>query len=263
MRNFDISPVVKHLLFLNIIVFLASQVLDIGDLALFYPSSEYFRSFQIATYFFMHASLGHIFFNMFSLVMFGTMLERRWGPQRFLFYYIFTALGAAVVHMAVIYFKVTQLEDLANAFAHAPSYDSFSQFFGKIKVQAFTVEYQEALEKIGAMLYNGDTSVAQKVSGDMLQIIEFEKNSSIVGASGAIFGLLLAFGVIYPEWELFFMFIPVPIKAKYFIPVMLLMELFLGQQNFEWDNVAHYAHLGGALFGLLLLLFWRKRGEKL
>ncbi len=244
-------------------MFLASQVLDIGDFALFYPESEHFRPYQIATYFFMHAGVAHIFFNMFSLVSFGSMIESRWGPKRFLFYYFFCAIGAAIVHMAVIYFKVTQLEGLASAFSEAPSYEAFSHFFEKTKMATFTPEFKEYLDKVGAAFYNGDLGAAPKVLEYMQEIIGFQRDSSIVGASGAVFGLLLAFGIMYPEYELFLMFIPIPIKAKVFIPIMMIMELYLGYQDFEWDNIAHYAHLGGALFGFLLIWYWRKRGESL
>lgn len=194
-----LTGVVKNLLIINVIVFVFTKFIFpnlLGVLALYYPHSESpFQPFQIITHFFAHANLGHIFFNMFGLVMFGSAVESLWGAKKFLIYYIVCALGAAG-----------------------------TQLF---------------------MMYTGVESIY----------------GSMVGASGAIYGLLVAFGMKFPNAELMLIFLPIPIKAKYFIPGMILLDLVLGISNFSSDPIAHFAHLGGALFGFLLILFWKNSGQ--
>jgi membrane associated rhomboid family serine protease len=228
----NIPPVTKNLIAINIILFLASVVTpglfarmgldtNLSDiLGLHYWESSRFNPAQLITYSFMHANLMHIFFNMFGLYMFGGILEHVWGTKRFLIYYLVTAIGAGIVQ----------------------------QIF-------WTVEYQSAL-----------TTINQAISSNILNapsLIEEKKmflNSLItVGASGSVFGLLLAFGWLFPEQELFLMFIPIPIKARIFVIIYGVIELFQGVANFTGDNVAHFAHLGGMLFGAVFILIWQKR----
>lgn len=187
------TDVVKNLLIINVLVFVVTGLINrewMNIVALHHPYSDAFQPFQIITHFFAHGGIGHIFFNMFGLVMFGSALEARWGPKRFLFYYIFCALGAAAVQTAINH-------------------------------------------------YNGD------YYGGML------------GASGALYGLLLAFAMKFPNVELMLIFLPVPIKAKYFVPILIAIDLVLGFSN-AGTGIAHFAHVGGALFGLILILIWDK-----
>ncbi|HFA49279.1 MAG TPA: rhomboid family intramembrane serine protease [Bacteroidetes bacterium] len=172
-------------------------------LAVYFPSSPYFRPFQIVTYMFMHGNFTHLLMNMFGLVFLGPYLERAWGPQKFLFYYLFTAIGALLAQWGVQYIEVN--------FAGASP---------------------------------------------------FSLNVPMLGASGAVFGILAAIGMQWPNAILQFIFPPISMKAKYFVLLYAAIELFLGVGNFQ-TGVAHFAHLGGAAFGVLLILYWRKKGERL
>ena len=169
---------------------------------------------------FMHGGFMHIFFNMYAVFMFGSILENTWGPKRFLFYYIFTGLGAAAIQLLVYHFQlIPTIEHYNIELANAKDYFSQSQI------------------------------IAER---------NFELNKAIVvGASGSLFGLLIAFGMLFPNAELMMMFIPIPIKAKYFVAGYGAIELFSGIHNSSADNVAHFAHIGGMLFGFILLMIWR------
>ena len=186
--------------------------------ALFYPASPYFKPVQIVTHMFMHGGWGHIFANMFALFMFGAVLERVWGPQRFLFFYFITGLGAAFLHIAV---------------------------------QALIV-YN----------FSGSVHPAIVVINEYPQLGELY-TSPTIGASGAVFGILVAFGMLFPNSELMFLFLPVPIKAKYFVTGYVVFELYQGLAMNPTDHIAHFAHLGGALFGFILVKVWGHNRDSL
>lgn len=236
MNNIHIPPVIKNLLIINALFFLASYVFQNGgtDLAKLlgahYFDSPDFRIWQPITYMFMHGGLSHIFFNMFALYMFGSVLESRWGMKRFINFYLITGLGALALQWGVQAFEVYQITG-----------NFISQ--GAIPLQS-----------LAEGMYNPAQYTASEAG--TLAGIYF---APMVGASGAIFGLLVAFGMLYPNTEMYIMFIPVPVKAKYIIPVYILLELSLGVANIQGDSVAHYAHLGGALLGFILVKLWKDR----
>ena len=221
----NITPVVKNLLIINVLFYVAQWTFPsiMQNLELYPLVSENFKPWQLATHFFMHStlSIGHIFVNMFALVIFGTQLERVWGPQKFLFYYIICALGASFLHLLVNYIRIQNFE--AN------------------------ISYEE-LELFKAIGHESP----------LLRQLYIMYNSPMIGASGAVFGLLAAFGYLFPNTELMLLFPPIPIKAKYFVIGYALIELYLGFKNNPGDNVAHFAHLGGALIGIIILLYWQK-----
>jgi membrane associated rhomboid family serine protease len=256
-----ITDVVKHLLIINILMFLASNIFSTSMLALHYPASENFRTYQIITHFFMHANLAHLFFNMFALVMFGSALEAFWGPRRFLFFYIVCALGAALLHNLWNYYDFSQMQRLIEQFQSNPTYDHFWAFFNETPLPKIK-ENEGFFQDMSRRLRNGDSTVAVQTAHEMQRYLSGKMSIPVVGASGAIFGLLLAFGMYFPNTELMLIFLPIPIKAKYFIPILMLVELYLGVNQFSWDNIAHFAHLGGALTGFLLILYWRKVGGR-
>ena len=263
-----ITDVVKHLLIINVLLFLASQAIDTGMLALYYFQSPLFQPFQIVTHFFMHANLMHLFFNMFALVMFGSALEALWGPKRFLFFYFFCALGAAALHTFFNWYDFSSMQAVVDAFSNNPSYAKAMNFFkdnGTLVMNQgeFAQINLEYIEQFADQLDAGNTAAVQETSRLMTNVIEARMNIPTVGASGAVYGLLLAFGMLFPNAELMLIFLPIPIKAKYFIPILMVVELYLGINQFSWDNIAHFAHLGGALFGFLLILYWRKFGTNL
>jgi membrane associated rhomboid family serine protease len=237
MNNIHIPPVVKNLLIINVLFFAAkfvignTGIIDLDNtLGAFYFDSEFFRVWQLVTYMFMHGGFTHIFFNMFALFMFGGVLEARWGAKRFINFYLITGLGAVALQMGVQAYEVHQI---TGAIIHNP-------------IVLETVQHQVVGGNIGIP----NLSVTQQQT--LLGIYGFP----MVGASGAIFGLLVAFGMLYPNTEMYIMFIPVPIKAKYLIPVYILMELSLGVAQIPGDSIAHYAHLGGALVGFILVKIW-------
>jgi membrane associated rhomboid family serine protease len=236
MNNIYIPPVVKNLLIINILFFVASYLLTtlhLDDrLAVYYFDSPKFEIWQPISYMFMHGGIAHIFFNMFALYSFGSLLESRWGAKKFIIFYFITGLGALALQWAVQAYEVHQIIGSATN-------------NGKINLTAlFQGEFN-----------TNQLSMAQAVT---LHSIYF---GGMVGASGAIFGLLVAFGMLYPNAELLIMFIPVPVKAKYIIPIYILVELSLGVAQFEGDSIAHYAHLGGALIGFILVKIWKDKND--
>lgn len=218
----NIPPVVKNLLIINIIFFIATAIFEskgislVQMLGVYYFDSPNFKVWQIISYMFMHGGFAHILFNMFALFTFGSSLELIMGSKRFLNFYLITGLGALALQMLVQAIEIYGIT-------------------GGITIDPLTFRSADAgaIKTLGEIYYG-----------------------PMVGASGAIFGLLIAFGMLFPNAELFIMFIPVPVKAKYIIPVYIILELFLGVAQFAGDSIAHFAHLGGALFGFILVKMW-------
>ncbi|MGB1317549.1 MAG: rhomboid family intramembrane serine protease [Flavobacteriales bacterium] len=234
--GFNLIPtVVKNLLIINGLFFLGTIAFEnfgldlVKLLGLYVPQSDYFRPHQLVTYIFMHGGFHHILFNMFALWMFGSAIENFWGGKRFLIYYMVTGLGAGLIHLGV---QEIQLYSVA------------SQMSSEM-IELARTEGMSVLE----MGKNYSDPLLGKYNGII--------NVPTVGASGAVFGLLLAFGMMFPNTEirLYFLF---PIKAKYFVIGYGLIELFSGLANRAGDNVAHFAHLGGMVFGYILIKYWQK-----
>jgi membrane associated rhomboid family serine protease len=205
----------------------------------------------------MHGGLMHLFFNMFALVMFGSALEVRWGPQRFLIFYFICAFGAAALHMGYSWYEMNQIQEYMALFRENPTTETFRAFvsFGGLD------KIPEVVDMTNQMSRGLTPQLIGEGNSLMSEFYNIKINIPVVGASGAIYGLLLGFGMLFPNVELMLIFLPIPIKAKYFIPVLMLVELYLGLNQFSWDNIAHFAHLGGAVTGFLLILYWRKTGQ--
>ena len=231
-----LPPVVKNLLIINILLFIATGILQSPPLnidltkilGLHYWRSELFSPWQIISYMFMHGNIPHILFNMFAVWMFGTHIENRWGSKRFLNYYLLTGFGAAFLHYLIIHFQIINLESVMN-------YDQI-------------------------MIILNEGIVPEGISRGSAQKLFFLYNTPVVGASGSLFGILLAFGVLFPN-TLLYLYFAIPIKAKYFVIGYGLLELFSGLSNNPQDNVAHFAHLGGMLCGLLIFAYWKLKNE--
>ena len=238
----QITPVVRDLLIINILFFIGTRFSDSVSsmLALYYPSSENFRPFQLVTHFFMHANFMHIAFNMIGLYSIGMMLEMVWGGRRFLTYYFICAIGAAVVHLGMTYWEFSQLEALMNSYIADPVSETAVSFF----------------KRTGYELSALDPGIVQE---QMAEILKRRADVPMVGASGALYGLLAAVWFLFPDTAFFIYFIPIPIKAKYLVPFILVLDMFLGFSRFGGDNVAHFAHIGGAVVGLAVLLIWYKK----
>jgi membrane associated rhomboid family serine protease len=249
----NMTPVVKQLLIINILVFILSQTMpqNYETLSLFYFESEKFRFWQPFTHMFMHAkmpNLMHILFNMFALVSFGSALEHFWGGKKFLFFYIACGLGAAFVQTGMNYYEIHQVVNELGLSAQ-----DIQVIFDTPLSDVFNSAGQTT-GKVNQILNDVDCTQAEF---DRLSLIY----GSCVGASGAIYGLLVAFAFMFPMAELMMMFIPVPIKAKFFVPIIVGLDLFSGVTGFSifsgGGNIAHFAHIGGALTGFLLMMLWR------
>lgn len=259
-------PVVKNLIIINVIMLLATWVtenvfhIDLNSvLGLYYFGSEHFKPFQIVTHMFMHGGITHLFFNMFALWMFGRVLEQVWGSKRFLIYYFVTGLGAAALHTFVNYITISHIESAATAMLNTPSPETFSAFVTKY----FHPFYNDLYERFISGWSNEPTNqlYIQQAGEYTRQLLQYQMDIPTVGASGAVFGVLLAFGMLFPNTELMLLFPPIPIKAKYFVIGYGVIELFMGVSNFQFDNVAHFAHLGGMLFGFILIKYWSRRKD--
>lgn len=237
-RRFNLLPeVIKNLLIINGLFYLATIVfgsvfnIDLGKmLGLYLPGSPEFTPYQLVTHMFMHGNLGHIFLNMFALWMFGNALENYWGGKRFLIYYLVTGFGAAALHLGVNYYEAYNLHsELLQMGYSSAELDNMRQ----------------------TMTHDGNSTV-----------IEYLRKYFIptVGASGAVFGVLLAFGMMFPN-QIIYLYLAIPIKAKYFVILYGAIELYSGISADQDSNIAHFAHLGGMLFGYLLLRYWKSTGS--
>ena len=231
----ELPEVVKNLLIINGLLFLAtisleSYGIDLTQiLALHQFQSNDFMPHQLITHLFMHGDFTHLFFNMFAVWMFGKVLENVWGGKKFLIYYMFTGIGAAALHLGVSQYEILSLQSQLNP------YD------------------------LNILLENGKTILErnQNYSNQTMGKLNLLINTPTVGASGAVFGILLAFGMLFPN-TLLYIYFAIPLKAKYFVMIYGALELYLGLMNNPADNVAHFAHLGGMLFGWVLLKYWKK-----
>ncbi len=230
-----VPPVVKNLIIINVIMLFATWVLEMRGIdltslfGLHYFKSPDFKPFQLVTHMFMHGGIGHLFFNMFALWMFGRVLESVWGPRRFFIYYFVTGLGAAALHTFVNYLE-------------------FSSLAGKMLPEAV-----EMVMTQGPEIFHQGKNFSDPDAGKLNLLL----NIPTVGASGAVFGILLGFGMLFPNTQLMLLFPPIPIKAKYFVMGYGAIELFLGLTN-SGSNIAHFAHLGGMLFGYFMIKYWNK-----
>jgi len=233
---FALPPVVKNIILINVVMLLADfTVRSVFGLeltmilGLYFPKSDQFMPLQIVTHMFMHGSFWHLFFNMYALYIFGQVLEQVWGPKRFFIYYMVCGLGAAFVHETVILFQYEKVMNFLSPDQLEIVLNEGSAYFREGKV----------------------------FSDETMKSLQLLLNTPTVGASGAVFGILLAFGVLFPNTQLMLLIPPIPIRAKYFVLIYGGIELYLAFTQ-PGSNIAHAAHLGGMLFGYILIRYWRK-----
>lgn len=236
------TDAVKHLIIINVIVFVATYFLKMGfsdSLALYFPENENFGYWQYLTHMFTHGGVMHIVFNMYALWAFGTPLEQMWGRNKFLFFYFSAGLGAGLIYTAVNYYQFNALYDQLTAIGVSSS-------------------------DIQSMLDTGsyNSSILDRISSDKLSEFYGLYHTPAVGASGAVYGILVAFGMTFPNAKLALIFFPVPISAKYFIPLIILGDLFFGLTGYSVGNIAHFAHIGGALIGFIIAFYWKRNQFK-
>lgn len=234
----SLPEIVKQLIIINILFFLGSMRLEntaYDLLALHYPQNPKFAPWQVVTHMFMHGSINHILFNMFGLWMFGGTLAQMWGRNKFLFFYLSTGLGAAAFQLGINYFQIsTVLEKLVEAGYSATA----------------------LTETLQSKQYNTLLNVISRTELEQLLTSFY---MSMVGASGALYGILVAFAFLFPNTELMIIFLPIPIKAKYFVPILLASDLFFGFSSYSLGPIAHFAHLGGAVTGYIMMWYWKKQ----
>lgn len=264
-----LPPVIKNLLIINLIFYLATLAFafrfntDLTDiLGLHYFFSEDFRPHQLITYMFMHdpLSFGHIFFNMFALWMFGNMLENYWGGKKFLVYYLVCGLGAALIHYTVFYFEIRPVINSVNSYIMNPNIDQFEPLFMQLLRE--NIDARKLTEQLEVMINQYDAippiDISEKINMSVELMYQFRRDflnqPVVIGASGSVFGILLAFGMMFPNTMIYIYFL-FPIKAKWFVILYGAVELYMGVKG--TDNVAHYAHLGGMLFGFILIKWWK------
>jgi len=240
MQNFRpsfnaVPPVVKNLIIINVLMLLATTVLEMRGidltniLGLHYIQSPEFKPYQLVTHLFMHGGFMHLAFNMFALWMFGRVLESVWGPKRFFIYYFVTGLGAAALHTFVNFIE-------------------FQHLAGQMQPETVQMVMNQGTE-----IFNLGKNFSDPDAGKLNLML----NIPTVGASGAVFGILLGFGMLFPNTELMLLFPPIPIKAKYFVAGYGAIELFMGITG-TGANIAHFAHLGGMLFGFIMIKYWNR-----
>ena len=233
-----VSEIVKHLIIINVIFFIASLVF--GELmydlfAMHYPKNSDFILWQPITHMFMHGDITHILFNMFGLWMFGTPLEQMWGKQKFVFFYLSAGFGAVLIQTIVYHYDVMSVTQI-------------------LIDNGLTNSDVDAFYKTGRL----NTSIIQSVGEDRLYSGIQSFKAVMVGASGALYGILVAFAMLFPNVQLMLLFPPIPIKAKFFVPLLILFDLFFGFTSYSVGPIAHFAHIGGAITGFLMMWYWKK-----
>jgi membrane associated rhomboid family serine protease len=268
-----LPPVVKNLLIINGLFFLATITFDrtfnidlTNLLGLHYVFATDFMPYQFVSYMFMHGGFAHILFNMFALWMFGNALENVWGPGRFLTYYLVTGIGAGIVYLIWIHFQLAPTLNQIDNFLSTHDIEALASF---TSMHTFSIneysgpiwnEFRLFQQHIRTLSINPEN--AESMQGAIRFMADYKEyylnQSVVVGASGAVFGILLAFGMMFPN-TVIYLYFAIPIKAKYFVMIYGAFELFEGVMNRPGNNVAHFAHLGGMLFGYILIRYWRKK----
>ena len=239
-----LTDTIKHLIIANVILFVAPKLFQLNMtniLALHFPKNEYFGLWQYITHMFMHGGFGHIVFNMYGLWAFGTPLEQMWGKNKFIFFYFSAGIGAGLIYTLVNYYQFNQI------------YELFLQT---------GMNNQEITAVLGAMSTN-DIRVIQNITQEQFNTIVSLYNTPALGASGAVYGVLAAFGLHFKDTKLALIFFPIPIKAKYFIPALILIDVFFGFSRYSIGNIAHFAHIGGAIIGFIVAWYWKKNQFKM
>ena len=237
-----ITDAIKHLIIINVIMYFAPQFLNLdltNIFALHYPKNEHFGFWQYVTHMFMHGGSMHLIFNMYALWAFGTPLEQMWGKNKFLFFYFSAGIGAGIIYTLVNYYQFNGIYEQLISIGTSPS-----------DIQNILTSGQ----------YNDNIiPLSNKTMSEFYSLY----HTPAVGASGAVYGILVAFGLAFPNAKLALIFFPVPVAAKYFIPVMIFGDLFFGVTKYSIGNIAHFAHIGGAVIGFIIAWYWKKNQFKI
>jgi membrane associated rhomboid family serine protease len=253
---FSLSPVVRVLLIINVLVFFVTDENVIQQFGLHSFLSESFNPTQIITHMFLHGGFGHLFSNMIGLVVFGPMLENFWGPRRFTFFYFFTGIGAAFLFSGINYIEMRDVYQAVLDYRVNPTPDGFLTFIDK-EAPSLYDRLQPVMDQFQRL--PNDAQTKEYTLRIVNKIYDEQISQPMVGASGAIFGVIMGFGLLFPNTQLFLLFPPIPIKAKYLVLIYGAYELYTGVYQAQSDNVAHFAHIGGMLFAFILVKFWNSQ----
>ncbi len=259
-----LSPMVKNILLINVLIFIVQSLLSLPFAQIFglrVIYAESFAPYQFFTYMWMHGGFGHLLGNMFAVFIFGPMLEQVWGPKKFLTFYLICGIGAGVLYGAADFAENLDLKRDTKAYLENPNPEDFKIFILEHKSRNYNLsklaEFSDAFyERPGSTEYISQTREIVKSIYDTITSVP------MVGASGAVFGILMAFGMLFPNTELFLLFPPIPVKAKYLVTFYALFEIYSEFSRTPGDNVAHLAHLGGMLIAFFLLKYWQKDSQR-
>ena len=257
---FHLTPAAKNILKINGIIFILSDFIGlrtyiIENFGMRYFHSENFQPYQILTYMWVHAGFGHLFGNMFSVLVFAPILEKVWGSKKFLIFYLVTGIGAGILYSGINYYENYSFEVKVKSYEQNPSPESFR----KLVINNSSEYYNQLYDFIDSYEQNPSNSndnLSIAYANDLLKV---KSDVPMVGASGAVFGILLAFAMLFPNMKLMLLFPPIPVKAKYLVLVYGIYELWSEINRMPGDNIAHFAHLGGMLIGYLILIYWKRK----
>ncbi len=266
---FRLTPVVKNLLIINVVVFILQHIIPSLTvfLSMFPLSSPNFRPYQLFTYMFAHSTLGftHILFNMLGLVFLGPLLEQFWGSKRFLTFYLVTGLGAGILFAGIEYVRIDKMETEVGVYADSPNPDDFASFFEEHRGKYRDNETPGIIQFIDQFGEDNNKNNEQYIQ-QSIQLVDVAYkrtlNTPMLGASGAIYGILMAFGLLFPNTKLMLIFPPIPVKAKYLVMVLGGLAIWQGFSQNPNDNVAHFAHLGGMIFAFIMIMIWKQERNK-
>jgi membrane associated rhomboid family serine protease len=267
MLGYSMTPMVRYLLIINAAVFLLAMFTDyfsvLDFMALRYFSGSEFKIHQVITHMFMHASFMHLLGNMFGLFMFGPALERIWGTQRFVLFYFVCGIGAALLYTGVHAIEYRQIREKIDTYRESSDPYEYEVIIFR-NFETFSAHNPYPFYELPRLLQQNpkDKELIRESFSYLEQLYAAKQNTPMIGASGAIFGILLGFGMLFPNTIIMLLFPPIPMKAKYFVLIFGGLELYLGIQNSQGDTVAHFAHVGGMLFGYLLIIYWRRRRDR-
>ena len=252
----NLTPAAKNILIINGIIFVLTSGYIIEEFGLRYILSSEFKPYQFLTYMWIHAGFGHILSNMFAVLVFGPILERVWGSRKFFIFYLLTGIGAGMLYSGVNFIENYRLESKVTSYVSQPSPESFR----KLILDESKEYYNQLYDFINSYSENPNSSQYKNESVSIvMSILENKSNVPMVGASGAVFGILLAFAMLFPNMELYMLFFPFPIKAKYLVLGYGIYEVWSEFNRMPGDNVAHLAHLGGMLIGYIILRYWKNK----
>ena len=257
---FQLTPAAKNILIINGIIFILSDFVGlrsyiIENFGMRYFHSENFQPYQILTYMWVHGGFGHLFSNMFSVLIFAPILERVWGSKKFLIYYLITGIGAGILYSGINYYENYSFEIKVKSYEQNPSPESFRKLVLNNSSEYYNQLY-DFIDSYEQNPSNSNDNLSIAYANDLLKV---KSDVPMVGASGAVFGILLAFAMLFPNMELMLLFFPIPVKAKYLVLVYGIYELWSEINRMPGDNVAHFAHLGGMLIGYLILKYWKRK----